>query len=58
MCPTRSHAEVEARFRDLLIDNELAFPDEIEYRPGEVVFLWTDRKVAIVVELDSPASAA
>lgn len=58
MSPSRSHADVEARVRSLLHDNDLTEPDEVEYRSGEVVFLWTEEKLAIVVELDPPSSAA
>ena len=41
----------EMRFRELLASEGLAQPDAIERRPNELVFLWHDRKLAVVVEL-------
>jgi hypothetical protein len=46
------HTEVEARFRQLLKDAELPEPDEVEYEPGAVVFLWHATKTAVVVDFD------
>ncbi len=37
---------------ELLDDSGLPRPDEVEYGEAEVRFLWTDRKVAVVIELD------
>ena len=37
----------------LLEDNGLPAPDEIELGQEEVRFLWLDRKVAVIVELDT-----
>jgi hypothetical protein len=42
----------ETRFRELLAAEGLAQPDEVERRPDELVFLWHDQKLAVVVELD------
>jgi hypothetical protein len=44
----------ETRFRELLAAEGLAQPDAIEHRPNELVFLWHDQKLAIVVELPPP----
>ena len=37
----------------LLDDHGLPAPDETQYGRNEVTFLWHDRKVAVVVEIDS-----
>ncbi len=37
----------------MLEDNGLPPADEVLYGEGEVTFLWHDRKVALVVELDT-----
>jgi hypothetical protein len=36
----------------LLSDSGLPMPDEVNYRENSVELLWTDRKVAVVVDLD------
>lgn len=36
----------------LLEDSGLPAPDEVEYGAACVRFLWTDRKVAVVIDLD------
>ncbi len=36
----------------LLEDSGLPQPDAVEHGEGEVRFLWTDRKVAVVIELE------
>jgi hypothetical protein len=50
--------EAEARFRQLLADNDLPEPDEVEHRPGELLFLYHDRKLAVVVELSAQSSSS
>jgi hypothetical protein len=47
----RSNA-AEQRFLLLLRDAGLPEPDEIEYGKNEMRFLWTDRKVAVVIDFD------
>jgi hypothetical protein len=51
----RAHDEtpttIETRFRELLTAEGLPQPDAIERRPDELVFLWHDQKLAVVVEL-------
>lgn len=42
----------ETRFRELLAAEGLAQPDAIERHPDELVFLWHDQKIAVVVELE------
>jgi hypothetical protein len=37
----------------MLEDVGLPSPDEVRYGEREVTFLWLDRKVALVVELDA-----
>lgn len=45
--------ETELRFRALLEEEGLEPPDEVlhETDPDELVFLWHEQKVAVVVEL-------
>jgi hypothetical protein len=50
--PTQRAAAVEADFRRLLAENDLPEPDDVRHDPGEVVFLFRDRKVAVVVDYD------
>jgi hypothetical protein len=50
--------EAEARFRQLLADNDLPEPDEVEHRPGELLFLYHDRRLAVVVELAQSSSSS
>jgi hypothetical protein len=44
--------QIERRMLRLLDDYGLERPDEIEYGERCVRFLWHDRKVAVVVDLD------
>ena len=45
-------ARAEARFLSLMADAGLPAPDEIGYGATSMTFLWTDRKVAVVVDFD------
>ena len=49
--PVPTPAEAEERLRRLLADNGLPPPDEVRHRPGEVVLLYHDKKLAFVFEL-------
>jgi hypothetical protein len=49
--PVPSPAEAEERLRRLLADNGHPAPDEVRHRPGEVVLLYHDKKLAFVFEL-------
>ena len=42
----------ERRMMGLLEDSGLPLPDEVEYGAACVRFLWLDRKVAVVIDLD------
>jgi hypothetical protein len=42
----------ERRMLGLLEDVGLPLPDEVEYGAACVRFLWLDRKVAVVIDLD------
>ncbi len=48
-----SPADVETHFRDLIAGADLEQPDEVEYDPlaSELIFIWHESKVAIVIEL-------
>ena len=50
MEPTAQHQEIEERFRRMLEDNALPLPDQVEYEPGTVWCLWSDRRVAVAVD--------
>lgn len=53
MLPTARHRDAEDRFRRLLDDAGLDQPDAVEVAPEELVFYWSERKVAVVVELEA-----
>ena len=53
--PTPRAAEVEQDFRRLLAENDLPAPDAVRHDPGEVVFLFRERKLAVVVDYDAGA---
>ncbi len=50
--------QVEDHFRSLLREEGFAQPDEVEHDPeaAELVFLWREPKVAIVIELSEDGS--
>jgi hypothetical protein len=52
MQATARHHEAEARFRALVQESDLPEPDDVDYRPGSVVFFWTGPKVAVAVDLE------
>jgi hypothetical protein len=54
MPPTSQHLAAERDFRTLLADNELPPPDEVEYDEASVVFVWREKKLVVVVDLDEP----
>jgi len=56
-----SPEEAEERFRALLRENEMPEPDAVEHDPAaeELIFLWHEQKLAVVIELseDGPREA-
>jgi len=48
---TPQHRHAESRFRELLAGADVPEPDDVEYQPGSVVFLWHEPKVAVFVDL-------
>jgi hypothetical protein len=52
MAPIDRKQQAERRFLQLIEDSGLPAPDEVRYRTRSVEFLWLDRKVAVVVDLD------
>lgn len=52
MAPIDHKQQAERRFLALLEDSGLPLPDEVEYGARCVRFLWLDRKVVVVVELE------
>jgi hypothetical protein len=49
--PVPTPAEAEERLRRLLAEKGLPPPDEVRHRPGEVVLLYHEKKLAFVFEL-------
>jgi hypothetical protein len=45
---------VERRMRDLLDENDLPAPDEVEYGYGCVRLLFHEPKTALVIDIDEP----
>jgi hypothetical protein len=52
MAPIDVKRQAERRFLQLIDDTGLPPPDEVEYGENCVRFLWIDRKVVVVVDLD------
>jgi hypothetical protein len=52
IAPIDLKARAERRMLRLLNDAGLPVPDEVQYGEACVRFLWHDRKVAVVVDLD------
>ena len=54
--PRPTAEDIADRFLRLLADEGLPPPDEIEYGDDELVFVYRDRKLAVVVELSEDAA--
>ena len=54
MDPTPRHRAAERDFRRLLQSGGVAPPDHVDYAPGELIFRWSEEKLAVVVDLESP----
>jgi hypothetical protein len=52
--PVPTPAEAEERLRKLIADAGLPQPDEVRHRPGEVVLMYHEQKLAFVFELSEP----
>jgi hypothetical protein len=50
--------EAEQRLLELLADNELPAPDEVEYGETCIRALWHDSKACVVVDIDEPPADA
>ena len=46
---------VERQMMDLITESGTEPPDAIEYGYGCVRFIWTERKLAVVIDIDPPA---
>ena len=58
MTITIEHEAAERRFREIVRAADLPEPDEVEYDEASVVFLWHEKKLAVVIDLDgTPADA-
>lgn len=53
MAPIDHKQLVERRFKALMEDSGLPQPDEVEYGTDCVRFLWPDRKLVVIVDLES-----
>ena len=54
MDPTPRHRAAERDFRRLLHSGGVTPPDLVDYAPDEVIFRWTEEKLAVVLDLESP----
>ena len=54
MDPTPRHRAAERDFRLLLDSGGVAQPDRVDYAPDEVIFRWSEEKLAVVLDMDSP----
>jgi hypothetical protein len=52
MAITTEHQAAERRFREIVRTAELPEPDEVEYDEASVVFLWDEKKLVVVIDLD------
>jgi hypothetical protein len=52
MQPTPRALAAERHLRELLTESDLPLPDEVRYEPGEVLFLFHERKLAVVIDLE------
>jgi hypothetical protein len=57
MEPSPKHRAAEADFRRLLESGGLAQPDLVDYEPDSIVLRWSGPKLAVVVDLETPADA-
>jgi len=53
MAPIDRKQQAERRFVALMEDSGLPLPDEVQYGTDCVRFLWLDRKVAVVIDLEN-----
>ena len=53
VAPIDQKQQVERRFMALMEDSGLPLPDEVEYGTDCVRFLWLDRKLAVIVDLEN-----
>jgi hypothetical protein len=53
---TTAHVDAEERMRELIERAGLPEPDEVshEFEPDEVLLVWREQKLAVVIELDEP----
>ena len=49
---TTRHRDVEAGFRRLLAEGEIAEPDRVAYEPDCVLFFWDAEKLCVAVDFD------
>lgn len=54
MATLKQKIEAEAAGRRLLVEGGLPQPDGVEYGHTCIRFLWNERKVALVIEIDEP----
>ena len=53
MAPIDQKQLVERRLLALIEDSGLPLPDEVEYGTDCVRFLWLDRKLVVIVDIES-----
>ena len=52
MSQSADHEAAERDIRELLENNGMPQPDDVEYRERSIVLLFTEPKVALVIDLD------
>ena len=52
---TPNHRDAERRMRETVRDADLPDPDEVRYEfdPDEVVLMWNEPKLAVVIDLEN-----
>jgi hypothetical protein len=58
MATTSKKIEVEQTMRQLLADNDLPQPDEVEYEAGTVNLIFNEPKVVLAIDIDEPLGQA
>ena len=51
MTTTHMHEAAERKMRELLEDNDLPQPDEVEYEETSIVLTWHESKLVVMVDL-------
>ncbi len=58
MATLKQKVEAEATMRELLADNGVPEPDEVEYGFACIRLFWHDTKTVVVIDIDEPLHPA